>query len=424
MKESFLHYIWQLQKFNKAALETRDGATVEIYKTGDHNTNAGPDFLNAKLNIDGVIWYGHLEIHIKSSDWNLHGHQHDEAYNNVVAHVVWIYDQEVHLENGQIPPTIELQGRVDPDLILKCNSLINNPVEIPCGEQLGQTAPIEIHSMIDLVGIGRLKSKSERILEWLEKNKGHWETTTYQLLAGNFGFNKNETQFIRLAKSLDHKIFLRHANHQLASEALVFGIAGFLEQVNDYYQLQLKNEFEFLSKKYGMESAQMSRAEWKFLRLRPGNFPTVRLAQFAAFLRVSAKNFQKFIHFENKSELIEMFNFRVSSYWLRHYDFAKSGLARVRMGSTSVDLILINTVAPLLAAYAKYSGEHSYMEKAVNLLQQLKSEKNHILSTWAAHQVNAKNAFEGQGLISLRNEYCLKKKCLSCKIGVSLLNKL
>ena len=423
MRESFLHFIWRFQKFDNIQLTTTDGQQIQIYAIGNYNTDAGPDFLNAKLLIGDITWYGHVEIHLKSSDWNKHRHQHDEAYNNVVLHVVWEHDVEVEMASGQTLPVLELQNRIKPELLKKCNLLIKSPEKIPCSEQLQRVKDIDKASMLDQVGVMRLKQKSELVLLLLEKNKGSWEETTYQLLAKNFGFKTNEESFLKLAQTLNHKTLIKHAEKPEQIESLIFGVAGFLQKESDAYGLGLQKEFGYLSKKYKLHGNELPKDEWKFLRLRPGNFPSVRLAQFSSFLVKNAKCFNQFIHFENHKDLLGLFDFEVSDYWQKHYDFGKSGNRLTKtIGKSSVDLILINTVAPILAAYAQYTDNELYMEKAVNLLQNLKPEKNHIISMWKDLGLKAKDAFDSQSFIGLRNDFCLKKKCLSCKIGVSLIN--
>lgn len=424
MREAFLHFIWQFQKFNNLSLTTNDGQPIQVYAIGNYNTDAGPDFLNAKLSIGDITWYGHVELHLRSSDWNRHRHQHDEAYNNVVLHVVWEHDEEVQMASGQVLPVLELQNRIKPELLKKCNQLIKSPEKIPCASQLDQVKDIDKLSMLEQVGVMRLKQKSEYVLQLLNKNNGSWEETTYQLLAKNFGFKKNEEPFLKLAQSLSHKTLIRHAEKLDHVEALIFGMAGFLRPVKGPYALKLSKEFDYLAKKYRLDDLSLKKAEWKFLRLRPSNFPTVRLAQYSSFLAKNVKCFDQFIHFKNSKELRTMFDIEVSSYWQKHYDFAKEGSRLTKtIGKASIDLILINSVAPLLAAYAQYTDEESYMDKAVDLLLGQIPEKNHITNSWQALGLNAKNAFDSQALIGLRNDFCLKKKCLSCKIGVSLINR-
>ncbi|WP_420582441.1 DUF2851 family protein [Reichenbachiella sp.] len=423
MRESFLHFIWQFQKFSNQSLTTHDEQQIQVYSIGSYNTDAGPDFLNAKLLIGEITWYGHVELHLKSSDWNRHRHQHDEAYNNVVLHVVWENDEEVHMANGQILPVLELQDRIKPELLKKCNQLIKSPEKTPCLSQFDQVKDIDKLSMLEQVGVMRLKQKSEYILHLLAKNNGNWEETTYQVLAKNFGFKTNEEPFLKLSQNLNHKILMKHAQKLDQIESLIFGMAGFLQDAKDDYGLALSKEYDYLSKKYKLDDLSLKKAEWKFLRLRPGNFPTVRLAQFSSFLAKNVKCFDQFIHYTDSKELRIMFDFKVSSYWQEHYDFSKKGSRLTKkIGKASIDLILINSVAPLLAAYAQYTDEENYMDKAVALLQSLPAEKNHIINGWLEMGLKANDAFDSQSLIGLRNDFCLKKKCLSCKIGVSLIN--
>lgn len=423
LRESFLHFIWQFQKFNPASLSTVDGLPITVCATGNLNTNAGPDFHQAKIVVGEITWFGHVEIHIRSSDWNRHRHQEDDAYNNVILHVVWEHDQEVMTKSGLMLPVLELKNRVSDDLLRRCNQLVKSPEDIPCSMQIHQTRSIDRMSMLDHAGTLRLKKKAEFILQHLNKNKGNWEETTFQVLARNFGFKTNDEAFLKLAGLIGHKVMTKNAGGSLATEALIFGMAGFLTDGVDSYQQDLVREFEYIAKKYKLTGSSMIRAEWKYLRLRPGNFPTVRLAQFAGFVQKNARSFDRFIHFADSQELRSFFDFQPSNYWQKHYDFSKkSKKINLGIGKSSVDLILINTVVPLLAAYARYTDCYAYMEKAVGLLQEIKPEKNHIIRKWETLQLKVNNAFESQSLIELRNEFCLKKKCLSCKIGVSLIN--
>ena len=272
---------------------------IQIYAVGSYNTDAGPDFLNAKLSIGEITWYGHVELHLKSSDWNRHRHQYDEAYNNVVLHVVWEHDEEVQMANGQVLPVLELHSRIQHELLKRCNQLIKSPEKIACATQIGQVKDIDKLSMLEQVGVMRLKQKSEHILNLLEKNNGNWEETTYQLLAKNFGFKTNDEPFLKLSQSLNHKTVIKHQARRnlIRLKALIFGMAGFLPVSNENYGLALSKEFDYLSKKYSLDGLGLMKVEWKFLRLRPGNFPTVRLAQFSSFLAKNVKCFDQFHSF-------------------------------------------------------------------------------------------------------------------------------
>ena len=425
MRESFLHFVWQFQKFSTLELKSATGSFVQVFSIGQYNTHAGPDFLNAKILIDDIIWYGHVEIHLNSSDWDRHAHQNDPAYDNVILHVVWNHDQEVIRNNGEHVQVIELKSRIDSNLLDRCNELLNSPQRTPCEGLIHQVNRLDRISMVESTGVIRLEQKSLLILKRLEENQGSWEETTYQLLARNFGFKRNDDPFEKLSKAIPHKVLIKHSINLQELEALLFGMAGFLsDQMSSVYAKELIQSFRFLSKKYGIGDRALLKVEWKFLRMRPANFPTVRLSQFASFLHQNQKFFDTFIRFTKKEELIKMFLIKPSAYWQEHYDFGKKGRRKnTGMGRSSIDIILINTVVPLLAAYAQHTMNDSFMEKAVDLLQSLKAEKNHIISDWAELGIKSKNAFDTQALIQLHNEYCLKKRCLSCKIGMNLINR-
>ncbi|WP_109833068.1 DUF2851 family protein [Reichenbachiella versicolor] len=425
MRESFLHFIWQFQKYDPLNLSTSEGKSVEVYSLGQYNRNSGPDFLNAKLLVDDITWYGHVEIHLRSSDWKRHRHHHDEAYNNVIMHIVWEHDLDVSRQNGEKIPVIELKNRVKSDLLDKCNQLIKSPEPIPCQDQLENIRQLEIISMMEQTGIFRLEKKSTLILDELEKNRGSWEETAYQLLAKNFGFKTNSEPFHKLSKILPHKILVKHRSSQRDIEALLFGIAGFLPKESDNeYISELIHEYQFLSKKYNLVDYGMLKVEWKFMRMRPANFPTIRLSQIASFFIHNSKFFDQFINFNTIDEVKEMFESKPSIYWQTHYDIDRfSSKSNHGIGSSSINNLIINTVAPLLAAYSQKTGLSVYMDKSIELLESIKPEKNNIIDSWNSLGLKAQNAFESQSLISLKNDFCLKKKCLSCKIGVSLINR-
>ncbi|MEQ9287517.1 MAG: DUF2851 family protein [Cyclobacteriaceae bacterium] len=424
MKESFLHFVWQFQQFNKSHLHSVGGDKVEVFATGNHNTNAGPDFENATIRIGKITWHGQVEIHTTSSCWKLHGHQHDPAYDNVVLHVVWENDKEIKARNGKSIPTIELKDRVSHDLVMRCNQLLNNHINIPCSGQLSQINQLHVFSMQQQATIERLKYKSNAVFDLLGKNKGNWEEATYQLLAKNFGFKINSEPFLRLAQNTPLKYLKKHSGNLFQVEALLFGMAGFLHQspVDDYHSL-LMNEYEFLSAKYSLTGKELSLTEWKHLRLRPANFPAVRISQLASLLHSNPHLFDSFIHAGTVKNLKKLLKTTPSDYWASHYNFGKETNRPLKgIGVNSIENLLINTTVPLLAAYSRHVGESAYMEQAVAVLESLKPEANNITSKWEALGISNTNAFESQALIETYNNYCLKKRCLSCKIGVGLIN--
>ena len=424
MKESFLHYIWQFQQFVKTDLATTDGDSIEVFEIGNLNTDAGPDFNNCKIRIGEIVWHGHVEIHVKSGDWLVHGHEKDRAYDNVVLHVVWEEDKEIVNAEGKRIPTLRLNGRVSDELISRCNSLVNSPEEIPCSGQITKSSGLNMLSMQQQVTIERLSRKSADVLQLLEKNVGDWEETAYQLLAKNFGFKINSDSFQRLAENLPLKILKKHSGNLLQLEALLFGMAGFLdESPTDQYHSNLMNEYEFLASKYSLKGKELAKLQWKYLRLRPANFPTVRIAQLAAFIYQSPHLFDRFSTEKEVKTLKKLLRSTPSDYWREYYNFGKESTKKLNgLGSVSAEVLIINTVVPILAAYSQHVNEQSYMDRAVEMLEGLKAERNHITDRWEGLGTACTNAFESQAMIELYNSYCLKKKCLSCKIGVGLLH--
>ncbi len=424
MKESFLHFIWQFQQFDKSKLRTTDGELVEIFAIGNHNTDAGPDFKNAKIRIGKIIWHGQVEIHTSSSHWKLHGHQDDRAYDNVVLHVVWENDENIYNKEGKLIPTVELKDKIPSDLLTKCHELINSPELIPCSSQIHHANKMNVLSMQQQATIERLKIKSEVVVELLNRNNMDWEDTTYQLLAKNFGFKINSEPFLRLAQNAPLKYLKKHVGNLLQIEAILFGVAGLLDQSpKDDYHSFLMNEYVFLSKKYSLEGNEINESSWKHLRLRPGNFPAVRISQFAALINLNPHLFDSFTNFEDVKALKKSLRIKPSDYWKTHYHFGKESKRQLKgMGMNSVENLLINTTVPLLVAYSQHLDEPKYMDKALLILESLKPERNHITNRWQEMGISSVNAFESQALIEMYNNYCLKKRCLSCKIGVGLIS--
>lgn len=426
MKESFLHFVWQFQKFEKAHLTDSDGNKVRVFKTGEHNTDTGPDFLNAKIKIGDIEWHGHVEIHISASVWNQHGHQNDPAYDNVILHLVWNNDKPIFHKDGKKIPAIELKNIVNKDLLQQSIELLDNLDNISCSSLIHRVNSMQIFGMQEKIAIERLEAKYALIFELLKKNSGDWEEITYQLLAQNYGFKINAHPFLKLAKNLSFKLLKKHCGNNIQIEALIFGISGFLnESPKDDYHFKLMNEYVFLAKKYNLEGKEINKSEWKYLRLRPANFPAVRLSQFTALLNKNPRLFDVFTSYESPQKLINQLKIKPSNYWATHYDFGKKSKNKLQgIGTNSLENILINTTAPLLATFSLHIQEQIYMDKAVDLLQHLKPENNNIITQWKELGVEAKNAFESQALIELYNNYCLKKQCLSCNIGVSIINNL
>jgi hypothetical protein len=423
MHESFLYYIWQFQYFDKSNLRTTDGETIEIINTGFRNIHSGPDFLNSKLRIGALEWSGNVEIHVQSSDWLQHRHHLDDAYKNVILHVVWNENKKIQSNEGSYLPTLELKHRVSEQLILQFRTLINNPETIPCSSFFAQVNSITKLDMLDKALMNRLESKALEVSAILARNNNDWEETCFQVLCKNFGFKVNTEPFQQLGRSLSYKILLKHADKQLQVEALLFGQAGFLQQDSkDEYHAILKREYSLLSRKFGLEASMMNKVQWRFLRLRPANFPTTRIAQLAAILFHNKNLFSIILEAPSHKCLAEIFAVRQSEYWQRHYQFFSITEGGVPpMGKDSINNIIVNTVVPLLVAFGKAKDDQDYIDKAIDILQHTPAEKNSIVELWTQLGARSESAFYSQALIELHNNYCLKRRCLDCSIGFSIL---
>ena len=424
MKENFLHFVWQYQYFSKAELKTSQGESIHIIHPGSHNTNAGPDFINSKIKIGDMEWAGNVEIHYNASDWFAHAHEQNTAYDNVALHVVWKNNKEAVRKDGTIIPTIELKGRVDEKLIFNYSALVKTKQAIPCAASFKTVADIKKVSMLDKALMQRLERKAADVKELLVKNNNDWEETAYQCLAKSFGFKVNNEAFLSLSKSLPYKIIKKHSNSIIQLEALLFGTAGLLDAPHkDEYPASLKNEFDFLQKKYSLDSKKLNESEWKFLRVRPANFPTTRIAEFAAVVNKVPHLFSLFIE-EKDDAIMQALSSAVSSYWKNHYIFDKEVKRKPeRMGKISVNNIIINTIAPLLVCYGREIGEDYYIEKAVRLIDSIPVEDNAIIRQWKEIGLLVKNASDSQGALELYNNFCKTKSCLLCTIGADIVSR-
>lgn len=426
MSESFIHYLWQYQYFNKQALYTTQGEAIQVIHPGYLNHHAGPDFQQARVRIGPIDWVGAVEIHIHASGWRSHRHDEDAAYNSVVLHVVWREDKPVQRHDGTHLPTLELDRRVDDDMVWRYRKLVNSSEAIPCAPLLSRVPSLTVLNMLDRTLVDRLQIKAGDVLQRLERNNNDWEETCYQLLARNFGFKVNSEPFEQLSHGLPYKVILKQSHSLEQIEALLFGQAGFLtgRQPEDDYMGRLRREYSVLAAKYNLLPRQLARAQWRFLRLRPANFPTVRIAQLAALLFTHKHLFSQMLEGKDIRTLKELFGVQQSAYWQRHYLPGKPvGNASVpSVGLASVENIIINTVAPLVAAYRRLHDEDDAVDKAMEFLQALNPEENHIVTRWTAVGMRCGSAFDSQALLALHNNFCLKRRCLDCNIGFSLLN--
>lgn len=423
MTESFLHYVWQFQYFDKHELTTTNGEHVSIFNPGYRNPHAGPDFFNARVKIENMEWIGSVEIHIYASGWIDHKHDSDASYDNVVLHVVWSDDKIVSRSDGSTLPTLELKNRVNEYLLLHYRRLMYTPEPIPCSNKLLEVKPVTILSMLDKVLIERLETKASAILRMFERNSNDWEETCYQMLTRNFGFKVNNDPFHQLSLAIPYKTLLKHSDKLHQVEALLFGQAGFLEEnenEDEYFNI-LKREYKFLSQKYTLTTKRLNKVQWRFMRMRPANFPTIRIAQLASLIHKGRKFFGTIIELREGKELFEFFSVRQSDYWLHHYHFFKEFKKEIdTLGDESINNLIINTAVPLMVAYGKASDSETYVERALVILQHLSAESNGITKRWKQLGLSVKNAFDSQAMTGLYNNFCLKRRCLDCNIGTSL----
>ena len=423
MNEDVLSFLWKFQYFERQNLQTETGENLQILAVGQRNGDAGPDFMNARVLIDGLEWVGNVEIHVKTSDWQRHAHTHDHAYDSVILHVVWENDALINRPDGTFLPTFALKNRVQPHFLIKYYALIQSSAVIPCAAQFADVADLSKISMLDRALTQRLERKAVFVNELWARNQQDWEETAYQLLAHNFGFKINSEPFLQLAQGLPFKILQKHRDNLTQLEALLLGQAGWLENsdVSDEYVETLRREYAFLAAKYDLKPQQMQAHEWKMLRLRPANFPAVRLAQLAALVQAQPSLFSLFINVANAADLIKTLQIKQSNYWQKHYLIGKEATGKVAtLGRSSAENILINTVVSLLVAYSQAKDNRDWLDKALSLLENLPAEQNHITDIWKDLGLPIKSSFDSQAAIELYNQFCTPKKCLQCNIGVAL----
>ena len=423
MKEDFLHYIWKYKLFNTSDLLTQNNEQIEIINFGIHNSDAGPDFFNGKVKIGKTKWAGNIEIHINSSDWIKHQHQSDKAYDNVVLHVVYNHDGNIIDKDGNPLPTLELKELLNEALIYKYNSLIQSKDWIPCGQQIRMVDEFVINLWLNRLAIERLERKTIAIEETLKLNKNNWEETFYQYLFKYFGLKINEHPFELLAKNTPLKLIEKH-NKLSSIESLLYGQSGYLEEsITDDYYNKLKIEYQFLKTKFNL--TPLDKSLWKLLRLRPNNFPVIRIAQLAKLLCNRPRLFAVIIKAESVKELQELFNVHVSEYWNSHYQFGEKGKNSTpkKLGINTVNNILINVVVPFIFVYGRSTQNEQLISKSLMILENIKAENNSIIRNWAELGLKPNNAMETQSLIELKNNYCSQKKCLNCSIGNQIIQQ-
>ncbi|MBI3883679.1 MAG: DUF2851 family protein [Sphingobacteriales bacterium] len=417
MNEQLLQYIWQFRYFNASELTTTAQEKIHILYPGILNTNQGPDFSNARIKIGNTTWAGSIELHLTSSGWKNHNHSNDKNYNNVILHVVWQDDVDL-----QLPfPTLELQSKVAATLLRRYNDLMHAKSFIACQKNISHIEPIIWHSWKERLLAERFHEKAERIFEHQYKNNNHWEESFWWLLARNFGLKVNSDAFEKIAQSISINILAKHKNQIHQTEALLFGQAGLLENhFNETYPKMLQKEYQFLKAKYQLQPTQIP---LHFLRMRPSNFPTLRLAQLAMLIHNSTGLFGQIRESTSLKTVKELLNVTANDYW--HYHFVFEELAAFKeknLGEEMINNILINTVVPVLFAYGQYHKEQQYKIKAFQWIEEITAENNSITKGFLAINIENKNALDSQALIQLKNNYCNQNRCLECAIGNKIIN--
>lgn len=422
--EKLMYYIWLHRLFSAKELKTTDGLRVQVIDPGRQNTDSGPDFFNAKIKIGEKLWAGNVEIHQRSSDWLRHNHQQDKAYDSVILHVVEKADCEIFRMNGEPIPQLEMEcsPRFREDYVC----LVQRDAFLPCGHRLAELPPLLLPDWIGALSIERLQQKSDRILNWLDMYKGSWEDVCYITFSRTLGFGTNSDTFERLARSLPLLFMQKHADSLFQIEAFLFGQAGLLEREvcgDDVYYNRLCDEYAFLKNKFGL--TPINGDSWKFFRLRPANFPHQRIAILAQIIHQGFSLFSQICERKEEKEFRDIFHFRLSGYWDTHYAFGQQSPSVIKvLGNTAIDIILINTVAPLLYSYGIKVGSDLYCDRALFLLESLRPEENMIIRQFREVGIQAKNALESQALIQLHKIYCDSRKCLYCRIGHKLLSQM
>ncbi|HMU47503.1 MAG TPA: DUF2851 family protein [Chitinophagaceae bacterium] len=418
ISERLLQFIWQFQYFNKTQLETSAGDATSILVAGQLNTNQGPDFIDARVKIGNTVWAGNIELHLKTSDWDKHKHSNDRNYENVILHVVW--EDDGNKLTGKSIPVLELKGRVSKMLLQRYEELMNTSSFIPCENMIHPVRDITWKGWKDRLLAERLMRKAKGVELSLQQTNYHWEETFWWLLARNFGIKINADAFEAVAKSVPVNILAKHKNqiHQL--EAVLLGQAGLLSgEFKEDYPLLLKKEYGFLKDKYDLKPINLP---VHFLRMRPGNFPTIRLAQLAMLITESSHLFSKIKEADSYTEMRKWFDVTANDYWHYHYRFDEaSAFRKKKLGDAMIDTIIINTIVPVLFAYGTYHKDQKYKDKALKWLEQTESESNSITKGFQKLGVENATAFDSQALIELKNEYCNKKRCLECGVGNMIL---
>ena len=423
MKEDLIQFLWEQKFFAGKELTCTNGQRLYVSHTGTKNTDAGPDFFNARLKINDLEWAGNVEIHVKTSDWYRHKHQNDKRYENVILHVVYEDDVPLKDKDGKLLPTLEVKHLLPPSLLVKHNELMQKQTNIPCEKVFEKPSEIKLNLWLERVLIERLEKKTDYINELLRKSENNFEQCFYQITARYFGQKINAQAFEMLSQNLPLLVIAKHKNNLSQIEALVLGTAGFLEsQFDDEYINFLKKEYVYLKHKYNLQS--LDKSIWKFARTRPANFPTVRLLQFALFIYQNSQLLSKIIKAEKLQDIIPFFKLNFNhkiNLDVLHNSGQMTSERAFNLGESTIESIIINAVIPMLFAYGKIQNLPEISDKSLDWLQQVPAEQNSITKMWESFGLKAANAWQSQALIEQKNNYCGKLQCLRCIIGKEIL---
>ncbi|MDN3677982.1 DUF2851 family protein [Flavobacterium paronense] len=420
MKEDFLHYIWQYKKFDFSNLTTVSGELLTILHCGNYLQQAGPDFFNAQISIGNQKWAGNIEIHIKSSDWYLHHHEKDANYDNVILHVVWEHDTPVFRKDNTEIQVLELKKYIAKKDLENYQALASPKSWIYCESQMATIDSFVLANWQERLFVERLERKYNPIEQLLKETENNWEAVLFCMLAKNFGLNTNGETFMKMAKLIPFSIIRKESADVANLESLLFGTTDlFPLDVQDNYTKDLKNRFEYISQKHQLKKGTIDPVQ--FFKHRPDNFPTIRLAQLAMLYHKQQNLFSKVIVARTVKELRQLFEITITDYWQTHYQFDKESPKKKKQFSKSfIDLLIINTIVPIQFANAKSLGKEA-SESLLDLLREIAAENNIIIEKFSNFGIKAKNAFESQSLLQLKNEYCNRSKCLQCAVGIELL---
>ena len=418
MQEDFLHYLWKFKKYAFAKAKTTTGLPITLVAAGQHNELSGPDFFNSSLHIGDQLWAGNVEIHLKSSDWYAHHHESDPAYDNVILHVVWEHDVEIYRANNDAIPTLVLKDYVSPQALKNYKKLFANQSQkwINCDVDIKRVPAMIEENWLERLYFERLARKTDHIKPLLEMVNNDWEATFFILLLKGFGTKINASSFQSIGEKLPFSVIRKCAPEPFKLEALLLGVANLLpEDTLDSYPMQLQGEFEFILHKFALDSSGILPVQ--FFKLRPDNFPTIRLSQIAQLYHKHPNLFSKVMTAKSVEELYLLFDINASIYWDTHYSFGKEQKKRIKKLTKSfVDILLINAVLPLRFYYSQYLGKDEG-ELLLKMIQTIKPEKNSIIKKFEQIRAKTKNAQETQALLELKSQYCDANKCLMCAIG-------